>query len=259
MKSPALLESVLKRDRLVVLAGLVILSALAWGYLFKMAGDMGAMPMDPQAAMQAWSLGDVVWLFMMWAVMMVAMMTPSAAPLILTYAVIHRKRFGNEENFSSTGIFLSGYLAVWTAFSLIAALVQWGLHTAALLSPMMVSRSSALSGGILIVAGIYQWMPLKRSCLAYCRSPVDFFMTNWRDGKRGALAMGIKHGAFCAGCCWHLMALLFVAGVMTLWWVAVISAFVLIEKALPGGPRLGRATGICLAGWGTWLLRGLFV
>jgi predicted metal-binding membrane protein len=241
MNSPALLEKILKRDRWIVLAGLVI-----------------NMPMVPKG-ITPWSAGDVFWLFLMWAVMMVAMMTPSAVPLILTYAVIHRKRFDQKDTFSCTVIFLSGYLAIWTAFSLIAALIQWGLHAAALLSPMMISKSVVFSGGLLIVAGIYQWMPLKQTCLAHCRSPVDFFMTNWRNGKSGAFSMGIYHGAFCTGCCWHLMALLFVAGVMTLWWVAAIATLVLIEKIFPGGPWLGRVTGILLVGWGLWIFSSSYV
>ena len=177
MNSPALLEKFLKRDRWIVLCGLISLSLLGWIYLLKMAQDMGNMPMIP-TGLTPWSIGDVFWLFLMWAVMMVAMMIPSAALLILTYAVIHRKRFDQKDTFSCTVIFLSGYLAIWTAFSLVAALIQWGLHTTALLSPMMVSKSAALSGGLLIIAGIYQWMPLKQTCLAHCRSPIDFFMTN---------------------------------------------------------------------------------
>jgi len=258
MNSSGLLEKILKRDRLIVLTGLIVLSILAWVYLLKMAQDMGTMPMIPKA-LTPWNAGDVFWLFLMWAVMMVAMMTPSAAPLILTYAVIHRKRFNQKDTFSCTVIFLTGYLVIWTAFSLIAALTQWWLHSAALLSPMMVSKSAMLSGGLLIAAGIYQWLPLKQTCLAHCRSPVDFFMTSWRNGKGGAFSMGIHHGAFCAGCCWHLMALLFVAGVMTLWWVALIAAFVLIEKVIPGGKQLGRVTGVFLIGWGFWFLSSLFV
>lgn len=248
-----MLEAVLKKDKLIVLSGLALLTLMAWAYMFQMARDMGKMPMVPQA-IRTWGMADLVWLFVMWAVMMVAMMTPSAAPVILTYNTIHRQRSRNGKSLSSTALLLTGYLLVWSVFSLAAVLAQWGLHEAALLSPMMVSQSEALSGGLLVVAGIYQWTPIKNSCLAHCRSPFDFFLTDWREGRLGALVMGMRHGAFCVGCCWPLMALLFVAGVMTLWWVAALTAVVLVEKVAPAGPTVGRALGTLLGAWGLAVL-----
>jgi predicted metal-binding membrane protein len=204
--------------------------------------------------MQSWSASTLVPLFLMWAEMMVAMMIPSAAPMILTFATVNRKRREQDRPFVPTGIFLSGYLVVWTAFSALAAVAQWILHSTALLSPMMVSTSPILGGALLIIAGIFQWTPLKNACLAHCRSPLSFLMTDWREGKPGAFVMGLKHGAYCTGCCWFLMALLFVAGVMNIWWVAAISILVLLEKVLPGGFQFGRVVGVVFAAWGVWMI-----
>ena len=249
------LEAVLARDRAVVLGGLVGLAALSWAYMGYLAWQMQGM--DPQmAAVQAqtWSPVDLALLFVMWAVMMVAMMIPSAAPMVLTYATIRRKRHESERPLLPTGWFLAGYIAVWTGFSLLATLAQWGLHEAAILSPMMVSVSSLFGGLLLVSAGVFQWTPLKHACLKHCRSPLGFLLADWEEGHAGAFRMGLKHGSYCAGCCWALMALLFVAGVMNLLWVAAIAAFVLIEKLAPAGPWVGRASGLALIGWGLWLL-----
>jgi len=245
------LEALLKRDRAVVTSGLILLTILAWWYLFDMAGDMAAM--DMSAMMQDWDLGDLLMLFIMWAIMMVGMMTPSAAPLILTFATINRRKFEQTGRMVSTFVFLSGYLLVWTTFSGVAASAQWGLHTVALLSPMMVSQSPIFNGILLVAAGIYQWAPLKRTCLKHCQSPMSFIMSHWREGTGGALRMGWEHGLYCLGCCWVLMALLFVMGVMNLIWVGVIAAFVLLEKVLPMGLWMGRTIGIFLIAWGLWL------
>jgi predicted metal-binding membrane protein len=162
---------------------------------------------------------------------------------VLIYAAVNRNRGCQQRPLVPTGVFLVGYLAAWTGFSAVAAVVQWGLHTAALLSPMMVSTSPVLGGVVLLIAGITQWSPLKRTCLAHCRSPLEFLMTQWREGARGAFQMGLRHGAYCVGCCWALMALLFVAGVMNLLWVAAITALVLVEKVVPRGHTFGRAAG----------------
>lgn len=251
----------LKRDRAIVLAGLAGLAALAWLYMFYEARAMantgvcqcmGLKMSRPDT--QPWSAFELIPLFLMWAEMMVAMMIPSAAPMILMFAMVNRKRRAQERPFVPTGIFLLGYLAVWTAFSGLAALAQWTLHATALLSPMMVSTSPVLGGVILIAAGVFQWTPLKNACLTHCRSPLSFLMTDWREGKAGAFLMGLKHGAYCTGCCWFLMALLFVAGVMNMWWVALISVFVLWEKVAPRGLWLGRVTGLFLVGWGSWMM-----
>src|SRR6266851_529278 len=248
------LEVVLKRDRLLVLGGLVIVSALAWGYLFQQAHSMHQMNMDsmnmsgmdmsgtdmismamPQT--HSWGVVDLLLIFTMWAVMMVAMMVPTAGPMVLLFAAFNRKRREQQRPFVLTSVFLLGYLIIWVAFSVIAALAQWGLHRAALLSPMMVSTSPALGGSLLMVAGIFQWTPLKNTCLSHCRSPLDFFSTDWREGSTGALRMGLKHGGYCLGCCWVLMLLLFVTGVMNLVWIAGIAIFVLLEKVAPAKLR----------------------
>ena len=255
------IESVLKRDRAVVVAGLVAISALAWGYMVREANAMvqtgvckcaGMKMSGPD--MQSWSASTLIPLFLMWTEMMVAMMTPSAAPMILTFATVNRRRSEQEQPFVPTGIFLLGYLAIWAVFSALAAVAQWILHSTALLSPMMVSTSPILGGALLVAAGVFQWTPLKNACLTHCRSPLSFLMTGWREGKLGAFVMGLKHGAYCAGCCWFLMALLFVAGVMNIWWVAIIAVFVLLEKVLPRGLFVDKVTGVFLAVWGVWMM-----
>jgi predicted metal-binding membrane protein len=255
------LESVLKRDRAIVLAGIVAISVLAWGYMAFEARTMYHTGVCRCAGMKMsgpdthpWSAATLVPLFLMWAEMMVAMMTPSAAPMILTFATVNRKRTEQKGPFVPTGIFLFGYLVVWTAFSGLAALSQWILHSTALLSPLMVSTSPILGGLLLMAAGIFQWTPLKNACLTHCRSPLSFLMTDWREGGPGAFIMGLKHGAYCTGCCWFLMALLFVAGVMNIWWIAVISVLVLLEKAAPKGLWVGRIAGGVLAAWGLWMV-----
>ena len=156
----------------------------------------------------------------------------------------------------ATGIFLAGYLAIWIGFSAVAAFMQWVLHGKALLSPMMVSTSPWLGGALLVAAGIFQWTPLKNACLTSCGSPLNFLMTGWREGKWGAFTMGLKHGVQCAGCCWFLMLLLFVAGVMNVWWIAILTVLVLIEKIAPRGKgiMLGKLAGVFFVAWGVWVI-----
>jgi predicted metal-binding membrane protein len=238
------LESALKQDRYIIAAGLIGITALAWADMFYLAHGMNSMGMEKaMPRIQSWGLVDAFAMFVMWSIMMVAMMVPSASPTILLYATLNRKRAQQKRPYASTGIFLAGYVAVWTAFSVIATLAQWGLHAAALLSPIMVSTSSVFGGILLIAAGIFQWTPIKHACLNHCRSPLDFLSSHWREGTAGAFSMGLRHGFYCLGCCWALMALLFVAGVMNLLWIAVIALFVLIEKIVPNGPIIGRITG----------------
>jgi predicted metal-binding membrane protein len=257
MNGRSSLEAVLRRDRLIVLTGLIGLTILAWLYLIVMAAGMQGMGMAMAAArFEPWQPIDFVLMFLMWAIMMVGMMTPSAAPMILLFATISRKQSERGEPFAPTGAFVAGYLAVWAAFSVLATLLQWGLEQAALLSPMMVSTSPVLGGLLLIAAGLYQWTPYKDVCLNHCRSPLHFLMHHWRKGVGGAFVMGIEHGAFCLGCCWLLMGLLFFGGVMNLLWVAGIASFVLLEKVVPGGPLLGRVTGALLLLAGSVLLIG---
>jgi predicted metal-binding membrane protein len=255
MSETSTLESVLKRDRAIVLAGIAGLSALAWAYLLTLAWRMPLQDVAMAMAMamphvQAWGTTEVFLTWVMWAVMMVAMMTPSAAPMILTFATINRRRLAQQGPFVPTTVFVLGYLLVWGGFSVLATFAQWGLHTAALLSPMIVITSPSVGGLLLVAAGVFQWTPLKSICLTQCRSPLGFVMTEWREGAWGALVMGLRHGSYCVGCCWVLMALLFVAGVMNLLWVAAIAALVLVEKVLPRGELVGRVAGglLMLAG-----------
>ena len=242
------LASLLLRDRVIVGTGLGAIVVLAWLYLVRLAGDMGEMAEHaamgmamPQAP--AWDVVDLLFLFLMWAVMMVAMMVPSAAPMILMFVTINRRPAQPQPVALRTGVFALGYVLVWTLYSALAASTQWALHAAALLSPRMATTSRYLGAAILIAAGIFQWTPLKEACLRTCRSPLGFIVSRWREGAGGALIMGLRHGAYCVGCCWALMALLFVAGVMNLLWVAAIAAFVLVEKVVPGGQHIGRAAG----------------
>ncbi|MBA2564220.1 MAG: DUF2182 domain-containing protein [Gemmatimonadetes bacterium] len=213
------------------------------------APDQMAMPMPV-----AWGVQELAALFTMWAVMMIAMMLPSAAPMILLFAAANRTRRIHGRPVVSTAVFTAGYLLAWSVYSAVAALAQLALHDAALLSPMMTSATPALGGTLLIAAGVYQWTALKRTCLAHCRSPLTFLSSEWREGRLGALRMGATHGTYCVGCCWALMALLFVAGVMNLLWVAAIAGFVLVEKLVPGGEWVGRLAGAALVGWGGWVL-----
>jgi predicted metal-binding membrane protein len=189
----------------------------------------------------------------MWAVMMVGMMLPSAAPTILLYATLVRKQSPGSVLLPAVWVFTSGYLAAWTAFSIAAAALQVALEHGMLVTSAMISSSRALSAGVLIAAGIYQVLPLKQLCLANCRSPLAFLTMRWRPGAIGAFRMGLEHGIYCVGCCWVLMLLLFVAGVMNLLWVALIAAFVFAEKLLPWPRHVSRFATIALLGAGVWV------
>ena len=250
--------TVLKRDRIIVIAGLVAVTALAWVYLLQLASSMTGMDINhmemSMPTMQAWRSGNILLTFLMWTVMMVAMMTPSATPMILTFAKVNRQRHADQTPIPATVVFLLGYLLVWSSFSAGATLVQWGLHSAALLSSEMIKVTPLLGGILLTLAGIYQFTPLKYICLSHCRTPLGFLMTEWREGTQGTLLMGLRHGVYCVGCCWLLMTLLFVAGVMNLLWVAVIAGCVLVEKVVPAGQWISRAIGVLTVGWGVWLL-----
>src|SRR6266700_2359641 len=253
------LSALLRHDRAVVLGSLAFVILLAWGYLLTGAGvememmDMGGGRM--MAMMPEWTLAYGLVVFAMWAVMMVAMMLPSAAPVTLLIASIARKR---REAGTARGVttapFVTGYLVVWLAFAAITTLLQWQLDAAELLSETMALASTLVAGSVLVLAGIYQWTPLKQACLRHCRSPLDFLLHHWRDGALGAFVSGARHGTFCLGCCWMLMALLFVGGIMNLAWIAGIALIVLIEKTLPWGGRMGRVTGGVLMAWGALAL-----
>ena len=204
--------------------------------------------------MQSWGPLELGLLLLMWVIMMIAMMVPSASPMILMYTSTLWRRAHEHNVPTQTGMFVLGYLIAWTGFSVLATLAQWTMHATALLSAMMVSTSPVLGGVLLIMAGIFQWTPLKHACLRRCRSPLGFLMTEWRDGMQGALIMGLRHGLFCVGCCWALMALLFVTGVMNLLWIAVIAVFVLIEKINPAGEWIARLAGLVIMGYGILMI-----
>jgi len=249
------LEAVLKRDRLVVMAGLVIVFVISAAYtvagigmnmsavtMTKMAIRMPGMAMTPAG----WSPAYALLVFLMWWVMMIAMMIPSAAPMVLLHAAIARKQGASARPLVATAVFALGYLAVWAGFSLVATLAQWGLEAVGVVTGMMEIASPVVAGLVLIVAGLYQFTPLKHACLRHCQSPIGFIAHHWRPGAGGAWRMGLEHGAFCLGCCWFLMLLLFVGGIMNLIWIAGIALYVGIEKFAAGRRWVTTATGAAL-------------
>ena len=256
---PALTPSLPRRNRIAILMALFSITLLAWVYLIAMALAMEEMPMSGAEMMgiHPWSALDFFLMFLMWAVMMVGMMVPTAVPMTLVYAAVARKAARQDTPLAPTATFVLGYIAMWSLFSVAATLVQWGLDQAALISPMMVSTSPSLGAGLLIAAGIYQWLPFKDACLQHCRAPAHFLAEHWHKGKAGAFRMGLEHGAFCLGCCWALRGLLFLGGVMNLLWIAAITLFVLLEKVLPFGDRGGRVMGALMVLAGLLALAGL--
>ncbi len=259
----SIIETVVKRDRLILIGGLVAVVVLSWVYILVGAGmDMTAFEMTAitknasAMVMQpaSWTPTYALFMFFMWWVMMIAMMIPSASPVILLFAAINRKQRVKGTPFVSTSVFVLGYIIAWGGFSLLAAALQWGLERVGLMSAMMIATSGLLSGLVLILAGVYQLTPLKHACLRHCRSPIQFVTHHWRKGPFGALRMGIEHGGFCLGCCWTLMILLFVGGVMNLFWIVGLAIFILLERTIPAGHRLGSLGGIGLIVWGLWML-----
>ena len=222
-------------------------------------GRMSGAMCDAMSAMATparWDLGYAGIMVSMWWVMMIAMMVPSAAPMILLYAAFaRRQREKGSDVLLPTGFFAWGYVAVWGLFSVIAAALQWGFEAAGILSPMEMSSTSLLfAAAILVAAGAYQLTPAKQACLRHCRGPIQFLMGRWRPGRLGAFRMGAKHGAYCLGCCWALMTLLFFGGVMNLYWIAGLAVIVLLEKTVPAGDTLGKVTGSLLVLWGVTFL-----
>jgi predicted metal-binding membrane protein len=254
------LEYLLRRDRVIVVVGLTFVVALAWGCLVTGAG-MGTttvdMPMDDMP--MPWSPSYAMILFVMWWVMMIAMMVPSAAPTVLLFATIRRKREASTHPPADGWVFLGGYLLMWAGFSLLATSAQWGLRRAGLLSSEMMSTSAGFGGVILLAAGLYQFTPFKNTCLRYCQNPLLFLSRYWQPDIWGALRMGLRHGGYCLGCCWFLMALLFVGGIMNLVWIAGIALYVASEKLLPFGRILSRASGAILIASGTIVLARTFI
>lgn len=255
-----LTRRVLTDPRAPVVLGLAGLTLAAWGYTATLAARMTPgmttmeMPGMPGMLMPApWGAAEYAGLVVMWAVMMVAMMTPAVAPAVLLFARLAGERRRQGRATAPTAAFLGGYLVTWAAFSLGAALAQYAFHGTLLLDASGEQASRAVAGALLVAAGLYQWTPLKHRCLAQCQSPLGFFSAHWREGVAGALGMGARHGATCVACCWLLMLLLFVAGVMNLLWVALLAGLVLLER-LGRGPGAARITGVVLAGAGMWLL-----
>lgn len=246
-------EPILARDRVIVLGGVIALTALAWLNLWRRAGSMDMDAVMPRS--MPWSLADLGAAVFMWGVMMVAMMLPSVTPMLLLFSNVQRKRREQGEAATPTSLFAAGYLLVWLAWSGLAAGLQWGLHALFLLTPYLATTSALLGAAFLFLAGGYQLTPWKDACLVQCQSPFGFLMTRWREGAWGAFRMGLEHGTYCLGCCWALMGLLFVGGVMNLLWVAALAGFILLEKAVAQGPWLSRLAGLALIGWAVYLLQ----
>ena len=261
----ASIDRLIRRDRLWVGLGLVATIVLAWIYLLREAAAMEAMAAEVRrhaamgmfgVSMRVWDGSDWVALFAMWSVMMAGMMLPSASPVILLVLGAYRLRRDAQARAAAVA-FVGGYLLMWTAFSAAAAGGQLALHRAAVLNDEMRLRSALLSGVVLLLVGVYQWLPVKNRCLVRCQAPLAFLTQRWRAGVSGGLSMGLQHGAYCVGCCWLLMTLLFVLGVMNLTWVAALATFVLFEKLSSTGVLLGRLAGVAavccgiyLIGWG---------
>jgi predicted metal-binding membrane protein len=256
-------EALLRRERAVVAVGLGLLVLLAWIYIWRGAGmgmsalDMTMFTLFPHAQpepMPGMVMPPLDWAIVvaMWWVMMIAMMLPSAAPFVLLYGRIMRHATAQGGTAYVPSMFLAiGYLAIWLVFSVAAAALQYTLQRAGLISAMMLwSKSALLSAAVLIGAGVYQLSPLKRTCLKHCRGPVEFLTAHWRPGRLGAFVMGLEHGVWCVGCCWMLMVLLFVGGVMNLAWIALLALLVFAEKLAAKGVMVSRIAGVVLIAWG---------
>lgn len=232
---------------------LVGLAALGWILIFWSLANMSSplvaltMPMDP-----TWALSEIIAVWLMWAVMMGAMMLPSAIPMLMVHRRVAAKK--DPKTTDSHRWFLLGYLVGWVLFSAAAAAVQWGLQSAEVLSHMLRLRDPMTAGCILMAAGIFQFTPIKAACLNKCRTPIGFLLTEWRPRRAGAFRMGLKHGKYCIGCCWALMMILFVGGVMSLTTIAALSSLVLIEKLMPRGDIIAKLGGVLLFLWGLSLI-----
>jgi predicted metal-binding membrane protein len=260
--------AVLRRDRIVVILALILLTALAWSYLLWLSADMAMGGMDmgdfrmiPSgmglmvSAHTPWQAMEFAFVFAMWIVMMVGMMTPSAAPMIVMYARVGRHTETQGTPFAATVWFTAGYFLVWIVFSLFATLVQWALERIALLDFTMTTTSSVLGGLVFIAAGSYQWTRLKDVCLAQCQTPFAFLMRHggYRRDAWGSIILGLRHGAYCVGCCWVLMTLLLVGGVMNVLWIALLALLIILEKVTSFGRPIAHLAGLALVAAGVWL------
>lgn len=250
------LERLLRRDRWLLVLTLSAAIALCWAWLVPMARDM----YGPMTGASAWMMTDnwdfphQVLLFAMWVVMMAGMMLPSAAPTLLLYAGVVRKSPDAARAPARAHAFAAGYLVIWIAFSLLATVLQLLLRRWLLLTPMMETGDHIFAGVLLLLAGIYQLTPYKSACLKSCRAPVAFIVEHWKPGTGGAFRLGLAHGLYCLGCCWALMLLLFVGGVMNLWCIGLLTVFVLLEKVAPLGALGGRISGLLIIALGVWRL-----
>jgi predicted metal-binding membrane protein len=261
------IEALLKRDRVIVLGALLALTALAWSYLrwldanmqASMASTMPDMPgMTMAPAIRPWTVTELYVAFAMWAVMMVGMMTPSAAPMALIYARVGRQAAAQGKPLAPTLWFVVGYLLAWCGFALFATLAQGALLQLRLITPLLASGSDVFGGFVLLAAGLYQWTPFRDACLAQCRAPAAFIQRHggFRRSRPASLGLGFRHGLYCIGCCWALMALLFVVGVMNLLWIAALSIWVLLEKIVPQSRLMSRALGFVLIAMAIIMLTG---
>jgi predicted metal-binding membrane protein len=265
--------TVLRRDRIVIILALTLLTALAWTYLLWLSADMGmgvgmggmdmtGFRMIPSGtglmipAQMPWRAMEFAFVFAMWTVMMVGMMTPSAMPMILMYARVGRETEPQASPLSATVWFAAGYFLVWTAFALLATFVQWAFERTAVLDSAMASTSNVVGGLLFVAAGAYQWTQLKDVCLTQCQTPFAFLMRHggFRRDALGTLILGLRHGAYCVGCCWALMALLLVGGVMNVLWIVLLALVILLEKVTSFGSPIARLVGIVLVVGGAWLL-----
>jgi predicted metal-binding membrane protein len=267
-KEITLTEKLVRKDKAIIIGSLFVVMLISWAYLLTGAGTgMSALAMTtghfpPATAMpnmvSGWQPAYWALMLMMWWVMMIAMMIPSAAPMVLLYARVLRhaqKKANASASTIDTAYFVLGYLGAWLLFSILAVSLQWLLEQNGVLHTMMMwSTDKVFSAALLFAAGLYQLSPLKQSCLRHCRSPADFLSRHWRDGRTGAMRMGLDHGWYCVGCCWLLMALLFAGGVMNLVWIAGLAIIVLLEKLLPRGELFARAAGLLLVGSGIWII-----
>ncbi|MEQ9815486.1 MAG: DUF2182 domain-containing protein [Azospirillaceae bacterium] len=267
MTAGGLTERLLRRDRLVLLALIGLLFALAALYsVFGVGMRMSAIEMTRMSGMRDmpgarapgdWSAGYMALVFLMWWVMMTAMMLPSVSPTVLLYAALLRRGRRAERVAAISTAFVAGYLLVWAGFSVVAMAAQWLLEEQGVVSATMMTLVDTVPGAlVLIAAGAFQFTPLKRACLDHCRSPAKFLTERHRAGTAGALVMGLEHGLYCLGCCWFLMALLFVGGIMNLYWIVGLAALVALEKLTPFGEPAARLAGIALIAWGAWVLIG---
>ena len=260
VRSQSSVAGLLPRDRVLIASCILLITALAWAYLVHLDHQMPSS-VAPETMMSKmgmaidapWGARDVFFTFLMWAVMMVGMMSATALPVLLLFADMHTQRAERRASLLIL-LFGLGYITIWLGFSASAALMQWALHQSAWLSPGMAATSPRLAGTILIAAGAYQLTPAKGACLRQCQSPLGFLLSHWRDRASGALQMGLRHGVYCLGCCWALMCVLFAVGVMNLVWVAALTAFILLEKFGSIGAVITRIGGVAMIAFGIFVL-----